>query len=82
MMPLWVEAGLWGTLAGSELLVGAAIGYSVRLPSRAIAGVMAFGSGVLVSALSFELMEEAYRLAGLITCARFACAFALSMNVG
>jgi ZIP family zinc transporter len=63
-MPVWLQAGLWGGLAGSALLVGAAIGYVARLPQRAIAAVMAFGSGVLISALAFDLMDEAYRRGG------------------
>ena len=29
-----------------------------------VAGIMAFGSGVLISALSFELMDEAYKTGG------------------
>ena len=56
-LPVWVQAGLWGLFAGSTSFVGAAIGYAVHLPQRVIAGIMAFGSGVLISALSFELME-------------------------
>lgn len=63
-MPAWLQAGLWGLLAGGALLLGAAIGYFVDVPKRLIAGVMAFGSGVLFSALSFELMDEAYRIGG------------------
>jgi ZIP family zinc transporter len=63
-MPLWVQAGLWGLLAGSALLIGAAAGYYLRVPRRVVAGVMAFGSGVLISALSFELMDEAYKRGG------------------
>ena len=63
-MPLWLVAGLWGLLAGSALLVGAAIGYFTRLPRRLIAAVMAFGGGVLISALAFDLMDEAYRRGG------------------
>lgn len=58
-MPLWLQAGLWGGLAGSALLLGALVGYATRLSPRLIAGIMAFGAGVLISALSFELMEEA-----------------------
>lgn len=46
------------------MLIGAAIGYFVGVPQRLIAGIMAFGSGVLFSALSFELMDEAYRVGG------------------
>lgn len=64
MVPIWLQAGLWGLLAGSALFIGAAIGYFTTLPRRLIAGVMAFGSGVLISALSFELMEKAYKQGG------------------
>jgi ZIP family zinc transporter len=64
-MPLWVQAGLWGLLAGAALLIGAWIGYYWRLPVRAIAGIMAFGSGVLISALAFDLMDEAYKKGGI-----------------
>jgi ZIP family zinc transporter len=63
-MPIWLKAGIWGLVAGSALLVGAAIGYLVRVPQRLIAAVMAFGSGVLISALSFELMDEALQRGG------------------
>ncbi len=65
MLPIWLQAGLWGFLAGGALLIGAAIGYFIKVPQRLIAGVMAFGSGVLISALSFELMEEAYGRGGI-----------------
>jgi ZIP family zinc transporter len=63
-MPLWLIAGLWGFLAGGALLVGAVAGYFVHVPQRVVAGIMAFGSGVLISALSFELMEEAFKRGG------------------
>jgi ZIP family zinc transporter len=63
-MPGWLQAGLWGLLAGGALVIGAAVGYFVRVPPRLIAAIMAFGSGVLISALSFELMEEAYQRGG------------------
>ncbi|HLP26423.1 MAG TPA: ZIP family zinc transporter [Acidobacteriota bacterium] len=64
-MPQWVTAGGWGLLGGSSLLLGALVGYRARIPPRWIAGVMAFGSGVLISALAFELMDEAFRRGGL-----------------
>jgi ZIP family zinc transporter len=64
MIPLWLQAGFWGLLAGSALLIGSAIGYYAHIHPRVIAGVMAFGSGVLISALSFQLMDEAYRKGG------------------
>jgi ZIP family zinc transporter len=59
------EAAFWGFVGGGALGLGAAIGYLVTVPSRVIAGVMAFGSGVLISALSFELMAEAFKDAGI-----------------
>ncbi len=66
MIPHWLQAGLYGLLAGSALIIGAAIGYYLHLPRRLIASVMAFGSGVLISALSFDLMDEAYKSGGFI----------------
>jgi len=63
-MPMPVQAALWGLLAGSALLLGAAIAWFATVPAGLVAAVMAFGSGVLVSALSFELMDEAYRQGG------------------
>jgi ZIP family zinc transporter len=49
-MPEWLQASGWGLLAGSTLLIGAAVGYFARISDRLVAGVMAFGSGVLISA--------------------------------
>ncbi len=57
-LPVWLAPGLWGTVAGGALVLGAALGYALPLSRRAVAGVMAFGAGVLVAALGFELMEE------------------------
>ncbi|MBV9959797.1 MAG: ZIP family zinc transporter, partial [Acidobacteria bacterium] len=44
-MPVWLQAGFWGWVAGSALLLGAAVGYFARVPQRLIAAIMAFGSG-------------------------------------
>jgi ZIP family zinc transporter len=63
-MPLWILAGVWGAIGGSALLLGAAAGYLARIPRRLIAAIMAFGAGVLISALSFDLMDEAFRRGG------------------
>ncbi len=65
-IPIWLQAGLWGAFAGGASLLGAIIGYAIKLPKKVIAAIMAFGSGVLISALSYELMEEAYQQAGLL----------------
>jgi len=63
-MPVAIQAGLWGLLSGSALLIGALIGWFVKLSQRTVAAVMAFGAGVLISALSFELMDEAWDKGG------------------
>src|SRR5262245_57230221 len=60
-LPVWAQAGLWGLIAGSALVIGAAVGYYGHVPARRIAVIMAFGSGVLISTLSFDLMDEAYQ---------------------
>lgn len=65
-MPVWVEAGLWGLLAGGALVVGALIAWLVKVPQRVVASVMAFGAGVLISALAFDLVDEAERSGGLL----------------
>jgi len=63
-MPEWLWAGIWGFVAGSALLIGAAVADLFTLGKRTIAYIMAFGSGVLISALSFDLMADAYRRGG------------------
>lgn len=57
-------AGFWGLVGGSALVLGAALGWFVRLPQRLIAGVMAVGAGVLISAVAFDLMDEAVARGG------------------
>ena len=68
-MPLWAQALAWGLLAGGALLIGAGVAWVAHVPSRVIAAVMAFGSGVLISALSFDLMDEAYQRGGFASAA-------------
>jgi len=54
-----VEALAWGLVGSATLVLGAGI-VMVRDPSAKVLGlVMGFGSGVLVSSLSFEMIEEA-----------------------
>ena len=55
-----IDALVYGLLASSGLLIGAVIGLGYSPPRRVMAGVMAFGAGVLVSALTFDLMTEAF----------------------
>lgn len=65
-MPVWLQAGLWGLLAGGSLVVGAAVAWWVNVPRAVVACVMAFGAGVLISALAFDLVEEAATTGGLL----------------
>ena len=55
-----LEAGLWGLAAASTLVIGALIGLYLPIPRRLVALAMAFGAGALISALSFDLTEEAF----------------------
>ncbi len=64
MVSEWVVAGLWGLIAGSALLVGALLAYFFKISGRIVAAIMAFGAGVLISAISLELMEESFQLGG------------------
>jgi zinc transporter, ZIP family len=59
-----LAAGAWGLVGGSALVLGAAIAYLAAVPPRIVAAVMAFGSGVLISALSFDLMQRAFESGG------------------
>ncbi|MEU4392070.1 ZIP family zinc transporter [Kribbella sp. NPDC023855] len=64
-MPIWLQAGFWGLLAGGALVVGAAIAWFIPVPRRVVASIMAFGAGVLISALAFDLVDEAETTGGL-----------------
>jgi len=68
-MSLSLEAAIWGGVSGLALVLGAMVGYFIKLPHKIIASVMAFGAGVLISALSFELMATATDQGGLVASA-------------
>lgn len=59
-----LTALLYGVAASSALVIGAAIGARWE-PPRMVTGILlAFASGALISALAFELFEEAFELGG------------------
>jgi ZIP family zinc transporter len=58
------EAALWGAAGASSLLLGAALGLFFSIPRPVIGLVLGFGAGALISALAFELTEEAFTLGG------------------
>jgi ZIP family zinc transporter len=78
----WVLAGLIGLLAASGLLIGAVVGYTERLPHRAIAVVMGFGAGVLVAVLTLELITESGERGSVLTTATGFIAGALLFSIG
>jgi len=49
----------WGALAASSLVIGAVIALRVRLGLRTIGLIMGFGAGALISAVAFDLVQEA-----------------------
>ena len=59
-----LEAAFWGFVGGFALLVGAVLGLRSSTSQRTIGLVMAFGAGVLISALAFELTEESFERGG------------------
>jgi ZIP family zinc transporter len=66
MMDESILALFWGLVSGGALVVGALGGYYIRFGEKAIAAIMAFGSGVLISVLSFDLMDEAFSEGGIL----------------
>lgn len=54
----------WGVVVGASLVAGAVAAAVFTLPARVAALLTAFGGGVLLAAIAFELMPEADREAG------------------
>ncbi len=76
------EAAGWGLLGASSLLIGAGISLGVHLPRRVIGLILGFGAGTLISAVAFELTDEAYALGGADAVALGLAAGALSYYAG
>ena len=53
-----LEAAFWGLLGASSLIVGALRAFYVRMTSRDVGLISAFGAGVLMSAVKFELRRS------------------------
>jgi zinc transporter, ZIP family len=54
------EAFAWGALASTSLIVGGLIALRVPVSNRMLGWIMAFGAGVLISAVAYELVGEAF----------------------
>ena len=50
----------WGLLASSSLILGGALALVLPISERVLGLIMAFGAGVLISAVAYELVAEAY----------------------
>ena len=61
-----VWAFCWGLAAASGVLGGTILGLITQLPHRAIAAIMSFGAGVLLSAASIKIASEALIVAGAV----------------
>ena len=59
-----VTAILFGIAASSALVIGAVVGSYWDPPSTITGVLLAFASGALISALAFELFEDAFELGG------------------
>lgn len=60
-----LTATLVGVAASSALVVGAVAGTYWRPPTKVVAAALAFSSGALITAVAYDLFEEAFRLAGI-----------------
>src|SRR5262245_21222544 len=49
----------WALLGASSLLIGAGLAFAVPIGKYVLGFILAFGAGVLISAVSYELVEEA-----------------------
>lgn len=59
---MW-NAFYWGLLATSSLILGGIIASRFSLSNRTLGIIMAFGAGTLISAVSYELIYEAVKIA-------------------
>lgn len=61
----WLLAAGAGLIAGGALFVGALLAWFADVPPKLVASVMAFGAGVLISALAFDLVQESLDESGM-----------------
>ncbi|MEQ6377346.1 ZIP family metal transporter [Bacillaceae bacterium S4-13-58] len=60
---MW-NALLWGTIAGSATMLGALVVLKYSIPKKIIGYIMALGTGALIGATSYELLEDAVSRSG------------------
>ena len=65
MIPGFIVAALLGAFGSFALLIGGFFGYKYNISKRTLAIITAFSSGILISAVCFELLFEAYAYGGM-----------------
>jgi ZIP family zinc transporter len=58
------QVAIWGIMGSVALVLGASIGYYFKIPKKILAATTAFSAGILISAVCFELLFEAYAYGG------------------
>jgi ZIP family zinc transporter len=72
----------WGFIAAASLIIGGLLALYLTISRRTLGYIMAFGSGVLISAIAYELVEEAVATAAGIPVALGVCAGAVTFFSG
>ncbi|MCC2527562.1 ZIP family metal transporter [Bacillus halotolerans] len=63
---MW-NAAMWGGISGSAVLLGALASMFLPIRKRIIGYIMAFGTGVLIGAAAYELLEDAVKNGGIVS---------------
>ncbi|MGG3806492.1 ZIP family metal transporter [Metabacillus fastidiosus] len=61
---MW-NAAMWGAVSGSAVLLGALAAMFLPIKKRIIGFIMAFGTGVLIGAATYELLGESVHKGGI-----------------
>lgn len=63
------SAFLWGALSGSAVFIGAIMAIFLPMKKSINSYIMAFGTGVLIGAASYELLQESVKEGGMLSTA-------------
>ena len=63
---MW-NAAMWGGISGSAVLIGALAAVFLPIKKKLIGFIMAFGTGVLIGAATYELLEESVYSGGILS---------------
>lgn len=62
---MWT-ALMWGGISASAVVIGALAALFMNIPRRVIGWIMAFGTGTLIGAATFELLGDALNDGGML----------------